>query len=239
MVSGQTGELIRPALSAAVGALGSVPGIAPTLLPLMAGLPAWDQGVTSTMPVIQAPVHLFQVKNCVGIFCAFFPNPKFVSVDGAWSPWSAPSPCSVTCGGGTQTQTRACDSPVPANGGANCPGSSTQSNTCNTDACPAVPGKADLLECQHFDTSMFSVNGNWGPWGAYSACSVTCGGGTHTRSRSCNDPAPANGGTVCPAPATETATCGTLLCPRELEIWSKYEHHQKIIYFSHLYDLEL
>ncbi len=49
-------------------------------------------------------------------------------VDGGWSNWGS---CSVSCGGGTQT--RSCTNPTPANGGASCNGSSSQS--CNTQAC--------------------------------------------------------------------------------------------------------
>ena len=35
------------------------------------------------------------------------------------------------------------------------------------------------------------VNGDWGVWGAWSTCSMTCGSGTRARSRSCDNPAPA------------------------------------------------
>lgn len=52
-------------------------------------------------------------------------------IDGGWSAWSA---CSVSCGGGVQTRT--CDNPAPANGGAACVGPNTQA--CNTTACPIV-----------------------------------------------------------------------------------------------------
>jgi len=51
-----------------------------------------------------------------------------IKVDGKWSEWST---CSATCGGGTQTRT--CNNPAPANGGADCVGDS--SRTCNTQAC--------------------------------------------------------------------------------------------------------
>src|SRR3989344_136275 len=55
-------------------------------------------------------------------------NPQ--PVNGGWSDWSA---CSKACGGGTQTRT--CTNPTPANGGAQCSGSSSQ--TCDTQTCPS------------------------------------------------------------------------------------------------------
>ncbi len=101
-------------------------------------------------------------------------------VNGGWSAWSA---CSATCGGGTQTRT--CTNPAPANGGSNCSGSSSQA--CNTQAC-VVP-----------------VNGGWSAW---SACSATCGGGTQTRT--CTNPAPANGGSNCSGSSSQA--CNTQAC---------------------------
>jgi len=63
------------------------------------------------------------------------PQPQ--PVNGGWSDWSA---CSAECGGGTQTRT--CNNPAPANGGADCSqldgGNSSQS--CNTQACGASSG---------------------------------------------------------------------------------------------------
>lgn len=56
-----------------------------------------------------------------------------VREDGGWSNWGV---CSAECGGGTQTRT--CTNPAPANGGADCVGSSQQS--CNEQACPVNGG---------------------------------------------------------------------------------------------------
>ncbi|XP_052701223.1 coadhesin-like isoform X1 [Crassostrea angulata] len=57
-----------------------------------------------------------------------------------------------------------------------------------------------------------TVNGNWGQWTAYGACSVTCGVGTHQRTRSCDSPAPSGGGTTCPGDALEAKTCFDVTC---------------------------
>ncbi|XP_078698754.1 complement component C6-like isoform X1 [Branchiostoma floridae x Branchiostoma belcheri] len=49
---------------------------------------------------------------------------------------------------------------------------------------------------------------DWSPWGA---CSASCGGGTHVRSRTVIVPA-AHGGTPCPA-LQDTQPCNTVTCP--------------------------
>ena len=61
-------------------------------------------------------------------------------INGGWTSWSWSS-CSATCGGGSQTATRTCTNPSPSSGGASCVGSSTTSQSCNTQACyiPPVP----------------------------------------------------------------------------------------------------
>lgn len=50
----------------------------------------------------------------------------------------------------------------------------------------------------------------WNDWSAWSACSVPCGGGIKTRSRT-NNP-PLNGGAPCSGPTSESAPCNTQAC---------------------------
>ncbi|XP_031560478.1 A disintegrin and metalloproteinase with thrombospondin motifs adt-1-like isoform X2 [Actinia tenebrosa] len=56
------------------------------------------------------------------------------------------------------------------------------------------------------------VNGKWGSWGAPSTCSQSCGGGTQARYRTCNNPAPKNGGRACVGISKQTMSCNTQSC---------------------------
>ena len=56
-------------------------------------------------------------------------------VNGTWSDWVVGA-CTKTCGGGSQTNTRTCDNPAPAHGGAACDGTDKKEVECNTQACP-------------------------------------------------------------------------------------------------------
>ena len=85
-------------------------------------------------------------RTMPGITVAGKPLPEQASsddgnpaVNGGWSDWSA---CNTSCGGGIQTRT--CTNPSPANGGAQCSGSASQS--CNTDI--TCPGKTYNLSCK-------------------------------------------------------------------------------------------
>lgn len=59
----------------------------------------------------------------------------------------------------------------------------------------------------------FSVDGNWSNWSKWSQCDVTCGKGTQTRIRLCNNPAPKNGGNECLGNEMSTKSCFVELCP--------------------------
>lgn len=52
-----------------------------------------------------------------------------------------------------------------------------------------------------------TVVGEWSDW---SACSVTCGPGTHTRNRACNQ---GNDGSSCPSELTQQEQCIDKICP--------------------------
>ena len=70
------------------------------------------------------------------------------SVNGGWSDWSSWSDCSATtCGTtGTQTRTRTCTNPAPANGGATCIGSDTDTQSCNAPACSTPSPTLEPIE---------------------------------------------------------------------------------------------
>jgi len=56
-------------------------------------------------------------------------------VDGGWSDYSAWTDCSAQCGAGVQTALRTCTNPAPANGGADCEGSTEATKPCKQPDC--------------------------------------------------------------------------------------------------------
>ncbi|XP_019631203.1 PREDICTED: coadhesin-like, partial [Branchiostoma belcheri] len=140
------------------------------------------------------PAPAYGGANCVGQSretrqC----NAGSCPVNGGWSSWGGWSSCSVTCGSGSQSRSRTCTNPAPAFGGANCAGQSRETRQCNAGSCP--------------------VNGGWSSWGGWSSCSVTCGSGSQSRSRTCTNPAPAYGGANCVGQSRETRQCNAGFCP--------------------------
>ncbi|PIK15198.1 thrombospondin type-1 domain-containing protein [Halobacteriovorax sp. JY17] len=78
-------------------------------------------------------------------------------------------------------------------------------------SCPdgeAIKGiKSDgTLNCISVTPPSVPIDGGWTAW---SVCSATCGGGTHTRS--CSNPSPQNGGADCVGDFSES--CNTQGCP--------------------------
>ena len=56
------------------------------------------------------------------------------------------------------------------------------------------------------------VDGSWGQWSPWSQCTRSCDGGTHTRVRLCDSPAPRNGGLDCVGPSVEVEDCNSSPC---------------------------
>ncbi|KAK3107042.1 hypothetical protein FSP39_005764 [Pinctada imbricata] len=56
------------------------------------------------------------------------------------------------------------------------------------------------------------IDGNWSGWRVTSSCSVTCGSGLQYMERSCNNPAPSNGGINCTGSAFKHQACVRKAC---------------------------
>ena len=60
---------------------------------------------------------------------------------------------------------------------------------------------------------MFSVNGGWGAWTSWATCERNC---QKTRVRSCDNPAPANGGQNCAGDGSNSIDCSGGRCQGKL-----------------------
>eukprot|EP01125_Pyxidicula_operculata_P004565 TRINITY_DN1717_c0_g4_i2.p1 TRINITY_DN1717_c0_g4~~TRINITY_DN1717_c0_g4_i2.p1 ORF type:complete len:1852 (-),score=391.75 TRINITY_DN1717_c0_g4_i2:144-5249(-) len=119
-----------------------------------------------------------------------------------WSSWSNWSACDAMCGGGSTSRNRTVVTPA-SNGGLACTGNSTETATCNVDACSATP-----VDC------------TWNNFSEWSSCSATCGtNGTMTRSRTMN--MEQNSGLSCTGNNTEESDCVGDPCPVNC-VWSDY-----------------
>lgn len=120
-------------------------------------------------------------------------NTHHCPIDGEWTSWTSWDTCTVTCGGGMQSKSRTCDNPPPQYGGAYCVGYSSNTQTCNSHNCP--------------------IDGNWASWTSWGTCSLTCGGGSQSRSRTCTDPSPQYGGASCGGASSSSQDCNVQNCP--------------------------
>uniref|UniRef100_A0A3Q4BVE2 Sema domain-containing protein n=1 Tax=Mola mola TaxID=94237 RepID=A0A3Q4BVE2_MOLML len=106
--------------------------------------------------------------------------------NGGWTPWSSWGQCSTTCGTGFELRQRSCNNPSPRHGGRVCVGPS-RDEFCNEGvSCPQP---------------IF-----WSPWTSWTKCSTECGGGVHSRVRTCEN------GNSCPGCALYKA-CNLEACP--------------------------
>ncbi|XP_053387505.1 thrombospondin-2-like isoform X2 [Mercenaria mercenaria] len=151
------------------------------------------------------PDHSLHGKFCQGSnnetrACSTYHCP----VDGTWSNWSLYSRCSATCGNGTHIRTRTCNFDPRYFRGANCVGTSKQTDTCWAGACP--------------------VDGVWLTWSYWTACTVTCGGGVQTRNRDCHFQKHMPQGDYCVGTGNEHQTCNDDTCPVDgiFSIWLRW-----------------
>lgn len=123
-----------------------------------------------------------------------------------WSDWTT---CTKTCGTGSQRRARTITR-EPTLGGQACP-DMTEAKNCGTDAC-----------VQNEATCLLS---DWSKWGA---CSVTCGGGTHERTRKIKQH-PSDNAPKCSA-LEEMGNCNMQMCDRDCDIseWDSWGACEKI-----------
>lgn len=147
----------------------------------------------------------------------------------SWGSWTSWSVCSKTCGNGLKKRTRTCSKSAAQNGGLACSGSSQQTARCNTQRCPVCLDKNNFCsgwakrgQCRSNPAYMLAnckrscrvcVDGNWGAWNGWSACSRSCGRGLQKRTRTCSNPIPKGGGRSCSGPNQQMRNCKVRDCP--------------------------
>ena len=62
-----------------------------------------------------------------------------------------------------------------------------------------------------------SVHGDWTAWTEWTTCSKTCGAGTQTRERTCENPRPEHGGRPCEGPKEQARVCNARNCPGKFQ----------------------
>ncbi|WAR18815.1 HMCN1-like protein [Mya arenaria] len=153
-------------------------------------------GIQSRSRSCTNPEPQYGGLDCVGDSTEFQPcNDGPCPVEGGYTVWSSWDACSMTCGDGTQSRSRTCTSPEPQHGGLDCIGDSSESLSCNDGPCP--------------------IDGSYTLWSIWDVCSVTCGDGTQSRSRTCTNPEPQYGGLDCVGDFTESQLCNDRPCPSQ------------------------
>ncbi|XP_060595944.1 microfibril-associated glycoprotein 4-like [Ruditapes philippinarum] len=98
-----------------------------------------------------------------------------------------------------RTRRRLCTNPRPQRFGDHCFGDNIEDELCNNGTC--------------------AVNGGWTDWSKWGQCSVSCGVGLQSRTRSCTDPTPDNGGLHCIGQNLKDQLCYKGLC---VGVWTNW-----------------
>ena len=91
-----------------------------------------------------------------------------------------------------------------------------QINKSDDESCLCRNRKCSGTSCiKKLETEVVNctAHGGWSDWTPWSSCSVTCGKGIKTRSRSCTNPQPSYGGRQCSGSRRETIECPFVPCP--------------------------
>ncbi|XP_025110684.1 A disintegrin and metalloproteinase with thrombospondin motifs adt-1-like isoform X2 [Pomacea canaliculata] len=161
-----------------------------------------ENGTRQRTRTCSHPPQKYAGKPCDGETAQYKPcQMDLCPVNGVWNPWSDWSSCSATCGNGTQSRSRTCRGPFF--GGKNCSGNSKETQECASRMCP--------------------VDGVWSEWGAWGACTLTCGNGTQSRNRTCVGPF--YGGRACQGSSSEWGACNDFNCPVDGE-WAPWQQWQ-------------
>lgn len=67
----------------------------------------------------------------------------------------------------------------------------------------------DRISEKLINPGLIIVDGMWSSWSAWTTCSKTCGCGIQTRTRTCDNPKPANNGTFCLGDGVQEQICNT------------------------------
>ncbi|XP_078371948.1 uncharacterized protein LOC144655560 isoform X2 [Oculina patagonica] len=135
------------------------------------------------------------------------------SATGSWSSWSNFGPCYQENNKCLHDRQRYCSNENRKK----CPGANKYGVQKQTKPCP--------------HNCSLPIAGHWGHWSPWTACSVTCGYGTHTRTRTCNDPAPKNGGKDCRGDSEDVGKCLMTVCnlgPFDVSFESEGMHGWKL-----------
>ncbi|XP_077270107.1 proteoglycan-like sulfated glycoprotein papilin isoform X5 [Temnothorax americanus] len=94
---------------------------------------------------------------------------------GNWGPWSTPSSCSRSCGGGVAHQTRQCLD-IDDSGHDKCTGASRRFFSCNIQECPGESKDFRAEQCAEFNNVPFEgVYYDWIPYtGSPNKCELNC-----------------------------------------------------------------